>query len=293
MTTALALFGSSDLALTPGTPEFREHVERGAVELARIFDESTRNMRRLWAEFSGHCDNLDEVMKFSKDDGYCLRHFRVELYYDGSRRWDDCGANAIEAIIAKMNVKVWEILIEKLGVKNLMSIERRAEFDKQIEKGDVPLVTEANILDVIMGLADRAADFATEAARETLKLLTPHNATYKTNSGFKVGRRVILSYYVEPGYRASRFHVNYRFQPELIAIDGTFHVLDEKGLIKDRRSPLIRAIEESPGGRGETDYFKFRCFKNRNMHIEFKRLDLVKKLNGLATGEYVLGQDTA
>jgi hypothetical protein len=67
---------------------------------------------------------------------------------------------------------------------------------------------------------------------------------------------------------------------------------DEKGCIKGHRGPLITAILESgKDGKGETDYFKFRCFKNNNLHIEFKRLDLVKKLNGLATGDYVLGHD--
>jgi hypothetical protein len=39
------------------------------------------------------------------------------------------------------------------------------------------------------------------------------------------------------------------------------------------------------------EYPRFRCFKNGNLHREFKRLDLVKKLNGLATSEYVPGTD--
>jgi hypothetical protein len=57
------------------------------------------------------------------------------------------------------------------------------------------------------------------------------------------------------------------------------------------RSPLVAAIEAAEDGHGETAYFKFKCHKNRNLHLEFKRLDLVKQLNGLATGEYVLGRE--
>lgn len=292
ITNAMALFDPSEIAPLPGSPEYREHVERGAVELARVFRDATEGMRRQWAEFSARCRMLDDVMAPLQEGEYRSRHFDVALYYDGSARHDYPEKPGLEAIIARMNVKVWELLINRLGVKNLMSIKRREEFEKQLEKGDVPEVTEANILGMIMGLADRAAEFATEAAKETLALLTPASGRYKTNSGFKVGRRVILPYYVERCWDGTSYRVNYYRDANVTAIDGTFHVLDEKGLIANRRSPLFTAIAECKEGRGETDYFSFRCFRNGNLHIQFKRLDLVKKLNGLATGEYVLGRDT-
>jgi hypothetical protein len=289
--TTLALFSPSDLAPTPGSPEYREHVERGATELARVFREATGSMRRHWAEFAAQCQLLDDVMAPHQEGPYKRNYFDVELYYDGSRHSDRHERSGVDAIIAKMNVKVWSLLVNHLGIKNLMSIKRREEFDKQIEKGDVPEVTEANILNVILGLADRAAEFATEAAKETLALLTPSNGRYKTNSGFKVGKRVVLPSYVERCWDGTSFRVNYYRDANVTAIDGTFHVLDEKGLITDRRSPLYTAIAECRDGRGETPYFLFKCYKNGNLHIEFKRLDLVQKLNGLATGEYVLGEE--
>ncbi len=61
--------------------------------------------------------------------------------------------------------------------------------------------------------------------------------------------------------------------------------------MKENRGPLILAIEACEGGRGETAYFRFRCFKNRNLHLEFRNLELVKELNLLAAGERVLGAD--
>jgi hypothetical protein len=289
--TTLAMFEPNELSPRPGSPEYREHVERGAVELARVFREATDAMRRHWTAFSAQCQMLDDVMAPHQEGMYPSRHFDVNLHYDGSRHSDYGDKSGIETIISKMNVKVWTLLVNHLGIKNLMSIKRREEFDRQIEKGDVPEVTEANILNVILGLADRAAEFATEAAKETLSLLTPANGHYKTNSGFRVGKRVVLPHYVERCWDGRSFRVNYYRDANITAIDGTFHVLDEKGLIADRKSPLAVAIAECQDGRGETDYFSFKCYKNGNLHIEFKRQDLVKKLNGLATGEYVLGQD--
>jgi len=47
---------------------------------------------------------------------------------------------------------------------------------------------------------------------------------------------------------------------------------------------LIDAIEAAKDGTGETEYLRFRCFRNRNLHLEFKRLDLVAKLNAISAG---------
>jgi hypothetical protein len=108
-----------------------------------------------------------------------------------------------------------------------------------------------------------------------------------------VRRKVILPYRVERAWNSKRFRPNYHGQQELTALDGVFHLLDGKGVLRGHRGPLIKAIEASEDGRGETDYFAFRCFKNGNLHLTMKPLDLVKELNGLAAGEYVLGEDMA
>jgi len=43
-------------------------------------------------------------------------------------------------------------------------------------------------------------------------------------------------------------------------------------------------------GIGETDYFAFRCFKNGNLHLIFKRPDLVRRLNQIAGGKRLRGE---
>jgi hypothetical protein len=114
----------------------------------------------------------------------------------------------------------------------------------------------------------------------------------KTNSSFRVGRKVILCNRVERTWNGQGFRVNHYREQEIKALDGVFHLLDGKGIIRDHRGPLQKAINEcGAAGRGETDYFAFKCFKNGNPHLTMKRLDLVKELNGLAAGEYVLGED--
>jgi hypothetical protein len=67
-----------------------------------------------------------------------------------------------------------------------------------------------------------------------------------------------------------------------------FTALDGKGMIAKGswQSKLADAINTTPVsvGRGETDYFRFKCYRNRNLHLEFKRPDLVERLNQMAGG---------
>jgi hypothetical protein len=107
----------------------------------------------------------------------------------------------------------------------------------------------------------------------------------------QVPGNIILGWYCERAWSGTEFRVNYHRQKELHAIDGVFHLLDGKGPIKTCTGPLETAIQNASDGKGETDYFKFKRFKNHNLHLEFKRLDLVKELNLRVTGEGVLGRD--
>jgi len=175
-----------------------------------------------------------------------------------------------------------------------MSVKKRKDFDEQLERGDLPDITEESILDILIGLCGQAQDFAKEMALEVFSILRPRGhwgGEYKTNDAFRVGRRVILPGRVDQWTSEHKFHVSYYHEQDITAIDAVFHLLDGKGVLKVNRGPLYQAINDSRDGRGETDYFRFKCFKNRNLHLEMKRLDLVRQLNLLATGEHVLGHD--
>jgi len=75
---------------------------------------------------------------------------------------------------------------------------------------------------------------------------------------------------------------------KLRALDRVFCLLDGKGVPEGYSSPLIDAIETSQDGYGETEYFCFRACKNRNLHLEFKRPDLVEQFNRVAGGGNIL-----
>jgi len=76
-----------------------------------------------------------------------------------------------------------------------------------------------------------------------------------------------------------------------MCIDKVFYALDGKGIPPGYNTPLVDAINNTPTsvGHGETEYFKFKCYQNNNLHLNFKRMDLVKKLNRIAGNNTRIG----
>jgi hypothetical protein len=127
--------------------------------------------------------------------------------------------------------------------------------------------------------------------------LRPHNSDYKRNSEYEVPEKVVLTWMVERKYFAnSGYKVMYRQSQKLTAMENVFNALDGKGQIsKSWKSELEQAIDALPAGvkRGETSLFEFTCHKNKNLHLTFKRADLLARFNQMAGGKRLRGADAA
>lgn len=140
---------------------------------------------------------------------------------------------------------------------------------------------------MLEGTANNVHLYIEEMVKEVFDWLRPHHRDpYATNEKFaqELGARVVINWACESNHARGKFRVNYNRQANITALDNVFHALDGKGTIKSHHGPLTDAVYASENGTGETDYFRFRCFQNNNMHIEFKRRDLLAKLNAVAGG---------
>lgn len=282
---------SNELALRPGgevaDPLPREQWEATATQLADVFARETRAIAAAMDML--HASGC--ILKAALEPNQPGNSFEVRFEYNGSRYWN---ASDKERIFKEMERRAWRAVIDKLGVKAVMSVAERTKYEQQLERGELPGFTAANVMGVVAGLAQQASRFGLEAAREVFDFLRPqvHGSGYKTNSSNKqlVGRKVILTWMVEKAW-AAHWRVIYNQEKYLTALDAIFLLLDGKGVLRDHRGPLVQAIEKSDDGRGETDYFRFKCFANRNLHLVMLREDLVKELNFHAAGVRELGVD--
>lgn len=196
------------------------------------------------------------------------------------------GEKASNMTLARIKRDAWHVLVERMELRRLLSVQRRKELDKQLEKDELPEITEENIVALMEQSAANLDAYLEEAAKELFEYLLPLQSRHKTNSPYELGRYVILPQAVEPGYgrEGEKYRVHYHRDARITAIDNIFSLLDGKGTIKTYYGQLYDSIADSADGRGETAYFKFKCFQNGNLHLEFKRPDLVAALNKLAGG---------
>jgi hypothetical protein len=199
---------------------------------------------------------------------------------------------AAEEVRKKIKRSAWRGLLDMLEIRKFLSVRRAKEFDEQLEDpANLPEIELEAIYEMFSTLVSSSTEFAREAVFEVYEFLRPHArssaARYKTNqkhARVEIGKKVILTGLVEPywgGYR-----VYYSREQDLIALDKVFFMLDGKGIPDGYRSPLVDAINTvgKEGNTGETEYFRFKLYKNSNLHLEFRRMDLIQKLNAVAGG---------
>src|SRR5690606_15500029 len=109
------------------------------------------------------------------------------------------------------------------------------------------------------------------------------HAPYRRNSEWKLNRKIIRPHVIRyECYRTAYYRCTHYAASHVTALDNIFHMLDGKGPVKEYKGSLVSAIEASEDGTGETEYFRFRCCKNGNLHLEFKRADLLALFNRIA-----------
>ena len=206
----------------------------------------------------------------------------------------DFGQKGYAHIRKEIKKKIWIQLVRLLDIRRFLSIQRSENLSNQLEKNEMPDITTQAIYETIETLRQNSPEFVREAVLEVFELLRPGTkkagAAWKTNQKhgrYAIGKKVILTGYLEQVYGTTIMRCAYKRSDELRSIDRVFHVLDGKGMTDGYLSPLMDAINTS-NGEGQTDYFRFKCYQNRNLHLEFRRMDLVKQLNQLAGDRTIL-----
>lgn len=192
----------------------------------------------------------------------------------------------VEHIIREMRQRAWRAVVERLELRRMMSIERWKALDKQLDEDEWPELTPEN-LGPFAGQFERALpEMREEAVLEVFNWLRPWRDEYKTNDRFVIGPKLVITSAVGRSWGSGRFDIRDHSQQQFIALENVLNGLDGKGSIaKGYYSDLSMALRESPSGTGETPLFKFRAFKNGNLHLTMKRPDLVSELNKIAGGK--------
>lgn len=250
-----------------------------AREMAAAFHQTADFVRATFASLVEAENSLNLV--FGNAISGAGRHSRITISPD---RYTTDIFEKPEKVVERMHREAWTAIVERLEVCRFLSIARAEELRKRLSEGDLPEITEANVLGFIHGYMSSLDDMLTEAIREVYDWLRPRYDEYKTNSQYEVGERVVLTGQAER--YGSGYHIRSDRQPKWTALENVFTALDGRGqVLKQDKAAVVLAVEEGGwSGRAKTDLFEVRAFKNGNVHLRFLRLDLLQRFNQVAGG---------
>lgn len=195
-----------------------------------------------------------------------------------------------ESHLKEVRRQLWHTLVERLEIRRFMSVAAWKELNHEIDKGEVPDLTEEAIGAMVKQFSERAPAMLEQAVVEVFDFLRPPRSEYKRNSEYEVPRRVALTWVIDTWYTKtfpSKFlQPRHQCEQQLTALENVFSSLDGRGATnKGHVRRLSEAIRKTKrGALGETEYFAFRGFNNGALHLTFLREDLLLKLNQIAGG---------
>ena len=248
-----------------------------AIEQRATVSEMVQAYERAEAQILAACSQIAEALTtlngaFPGDhfSFNCPRHLRFDEPEDA---------------IGDFRRQAWRRFAERFELRRAMSIAKARELDEWIEKATPEPISFESVMGLFRLHMQQLPEMLSEAVGEVYDFLRPARSQYKTNTEFELGRRVILSSWVERAWTGKGYRPSYYRQQHYVALDNVFSMLDGQGSTsKGYRSELEVAIEKAEKGVGETRFFRFRAHRNGNLHLEFRRLDLVDHFNKIAGG---------
>lgn len=195
-------------------------------------------------------------------------------------------------IKTRIKSHIWQRLVNQAGVYNICSVKQREEIEKQLykEPEKLPDITVEGIFSWLQNFAGSADKLFNDAVREIFDWLRPRDGywkdKYKTNEQNKyvIGEKVILTWMFRCDKWDTYAQLRYDSQKYLIAMENVFKMADGKGCVKDDNIVIKIREVQAKQSEFETEYFRLKWFKKGTLHIEFRRLDLVDKINSIAGG---------
>lgn len=179
-------------------------------------------------------------------------------------------------IRAELDSSMWRRAFDMTGFKQLMDAQAVAEFERSLTPTP-PEFTEANIRATFIDLHLNACSMFRRGVVNVFRYLSDD---YRTNATepFRIGRKVIMSWMVGPSFKRGLQIRHGGSADRLNDLDRVFQTLDGRPFQARSLESAMNAAFEA-GSIFESDYYRAKAFQNGNIHLEFKRLDLLEKVN--------------
>lgn len=193
---------------------------------------------------------------------------------------------AMPVITRNIDRSIWRDLMLKSGMLTLMDAEARSQWAKNLEEGELPAISEANILSTFEQLHHNKQDVFERGIINVFKGLS---WDYKTNNPCYFGKKIIVNNLVKHDRWGYSLNWGWR-RDQLADLERMLYLLDGRSIPDNRHDVSVRFMDfvrDNPHQQVfEDDLFTIRYFQKGSGHITFKRLDLVEKMNDIVAKHY-------
>ena len=193
---------------------------------------------------------------------------------------------AMPTITRNIDRSIWRDLMLKSGMLALMDAQARDQWHKNLEEGDLPAISEANILSTFKQLHLNKRDVFERGIINVFKGLS---WDYKTNSPCCFGKKIIINNLVT--HNRWGFSLNWGWRrDQLTDLERMLFLLDGKPIPDNRgdiSTRLMEHIRDNPAKEAyEDEFFSIRYFQKGTAHLTFKRPELIEKMNDIIAKYY-------
>lgn len=193
---------------------------------------------------------------------------------------------AMPLITRNIDRSLWRDLMRKSGMLSLMDAQARDQWHQNLEDGDLPAISEANILSTFEQLHQSKAEVFERGIINVFKGLS---WDYKTNSSCFFDKKIIINNLVT--HNRWGFSLTWGYKRDQLAdLERMLYLLDYMA-IPDNRADiainLMNHIRDNPGKDVYDDsYFSIRYFQKGTAHNTFKKPELIEKMNDIIAKHY-------
>lgn len=200
-------------------------------------------------------------------------------------------ATRAENAITAINTAAWQAIIGIAGLPQYFSIKRAKEIERNAEEDNFPPLTYATYQDFFHLVMDNFNELIYDMIKEVFEEFRVNKnkrptgeGAYKTNqknATYNLGEKIIITDVSISDKWFTSYKVNHYREAPLVALDKVFHLLDGKPFETSYISPLVDALNTAEGKQVDTPYFIAQIYKNGNLHLQFKRMDILTRINAI------------
>lgn len=236
--------------------------------------------RQTLVDFCNHRAGIVNLLT-EHDAHFQLIQAEMKKFYEFGMPRSAAPRGELEESIKELDRMYWRQSFDHTGLMQLLDAQSKQKFDRDLD-ANPPAFTIENVQSSFFALAQNAEKMFVDGVVNVFRRLP---GCYKSNDDFKIGPKVVMSWMVEPRWSRG-LQLRYGTgQDEINDIDRVFKTLDGKKHVERSLSCAMNTAFQD-GGYYEDEYLAAKAYKNGNLHLRFKRLDLVEKVNLIIAKRY-------